>query len=217
MPRQWKSACAVSRRDDPGEIQCERAYRAAPANAAAIADNRIQPLPAVGGITDIGEYGSTPVLGKPMIIFDGCSGKDASPDYGAALLHTQALEGVTSDRLDAASPEQVFLRYAEARGSERITQLSPQKQDMPVPYRIPELVPRIGTHKILIGQDLLAATPDSQFGHAAIPWKKGIIHGTVAQIPIQRQSLIDLVHPPSGLRSSRCQFIASRVSVLPEI
>ena len=118
------------------------------------------------------------------------------PDHGAALLHTQALEGVTSDRLDAASPEQVFLRYAEARGSERITELSPQEQDMPVPHRIPELVPRVGTHKILIGQDLLAATPDSQFGHAAIPRKKGIIHGTVAQIAIQRQGLIDLVQPP---------------------
>lgn len=105
-----------------GEIQCKRAYWAAPANAAPVADNRIQPLPAVCGITDIGKYGGTPVLGKPVIVFDGCSGKDASPDYCAALLDTQALEGVTPDRLDAASPEQVFLRYAKSRGSERITE-----------------------------------------------------------------------------------------------
>ena len=57
-------------------------------------------------------------------------------------------------------------------------------------------MPHIGAQKILIGQRLFAATADTQFGHAAIPWKKGIVHRTVAQMPIQHQSLIDLVQAP---------------------
>src|SRR5690606_14232001 len=96
-------------------VEVDRADRRAPAQADAVAGDRIEVAGRIAGIAVVAEGGARIGGGEPALVFAARDRGEAAPADRSAARHAEGLVGIAAGRLRAGRREQVLAGDAVAR------------------------------------------------------------------------------------------------------